>query len=80
MIHQILSYIAAADGVLSAILWWKASTVLVKRGDPRAVGSTFVGDVAIQATYAVQSRLNTWAALATGLAGAASGLAQLFSN
>lgn len=80
MIHQILSYTAVAAGVLSGILWSWAATTVVKKGDARAAHDIFLGDVAIQSTFKEQSKLNKYAAFATAAAGAASGLAQLFSN
>jgi len=80
MIHQILSYTAAMTGVLSAVLWWRAATVVVKKGDPGSADDIFLGGVAIQTTFKAQSKLNSWAAITTGVAAAASGLAQLFSN
>lgn len=80
MIHQIISYVAVAAGLLSAILWWKAATTVVRRGDDRAAGNTFLGDVAIQATFKAQSKFNAWAAVATGIAALAAAVAQLFSN
>jgi hypothetical protein len=80
MIHQILSYTAAVSGVVSAGLWWWAATVIVKKGDPKGAAGIFIGNMAIPATFQEQSKFNAWAAVATGIAAAASGLAQLFSN
>jgi hypothetical protein len=54
MTHQISSYVAAVAGVASAILWRKAATSIVKRGDQRAAGNNFFGDTAIQATFKAQ--------------------------
>jgi hypothetical protein len=80
MIHQILSYTAALAGIISAGLWWRATSKIVRRGDKGTEDDTFLGDVAIRSTFKAQSKLNAWAAWCTGIAAAAGGVAQLFSN
>jgi hypothetical protein len=78
MIHQILSYLAAVSGLVSAGLWWRAATVVIKKGDAKAATDIFIGNMAIPSTFNEQSKFNAWAAVATGIAAAAGGLAQLF--
>ena len=78
MLHQFLSYLAAVVGLLSAVLWWIAATVVVKAGDPGVKDDMFWGDVAIMGTFRKQSKFNAAAAIATGISAALSAALQLF--
>lgn len=78
MFHQVLSYGSALAGIMSAGLWWWAAKVVIKRGDAKAAGNIFLGDVAIQATVKEQAKFNSWAAIATGIAAFTAALAQIF--
>jgi hypothetical protein len=80
MIHQILSWLAVLSGFASAGLWWWAATLVIKKGDPRATGDIFIGGEAVKTTGRLQAQYNAWAAIATGVATAASALTQLISN
>jgi hypothetical protein len=50
MIHQVLSYTAAIAGIISAALWWRAATLVIKKGDPRAASDIFIGGEAVKTT------------------------------
>jgi hypothetical protein len=59
---------AILAGFASAALWFRAATVMVRKGDLRAANDIFLGGVAIQTTVRVQSQYNQYAALATATA------------
>lgn len=78
MIGQILAYFAALAGIASAILWWKAATVVVHEGDPNSTGAYIVNNVDVQSTLNEQRKRNVRAAFASAVAMALSGVAPIF--
>lgn len=59
---------AAIFGFVAAGLWYKASTVIIKEGDPKAKGGVFINGVDVSSTAYEQGRSNKFAAIATGVA------------
>lgn len=80
MIYQVLSWVAVITGMASAVLWWRAATIVIKKGDPRAANDIFIGGDAVKTTARLQAQYNSWAAIATGAAVAFGAMAQLISN
>ena len=76
-IMVVLPFIAAAAGVVSGILWWVAGAAVVRMDDKESEGGIFVNDVDLYATMNKQSRLNRYAAVATGIAAVLGGLSAL---
>jgi hypothetical protein len=73
MISDVLSWLAIVAAFISAYLWYRASKVVVKIGDPRSRGGFFTGtkdgtQVDVYSTVIEGSKLNEWAAMATGIA------------
>lgn len=63
----VLTWLSIAAGLASAVLWYRAATVVVRKGDERAANDIFLGGVAIQTTVRVQSQYNQYAAGMTAL-------------
>lgn len=61
----VLNWLSIVAALAAAILWLKASTILVKVGDPRSEGGFIRKDVDMYSTAKHQSRWNAWAAVAT---------------
>jgi len=73
ILEQILSWTAIAFGFMSAWLWYRASKVVVLKGDPRSRGGFLIGtkdgtQVDVYSTMAEASRVNKHAAIATAVA------------
>ncbi len=63
------AYLSIISGFVSAWLWYRASTATVRQGDPEARNrGLMIGDVDLYATLLKSSRINKWAAAATGVA------------
>jgi len=78
MAGQVLAFAAAAAGIASGILWWRAATSVVRQGEPNSKGNFFINGIDVQTTLNEQRKFNVFAAGATGLAAFLSGLAPLF--
>jgi hypothetical protein len=78
MIGQILAYFAALAGIASAILWWRAATVVVHEDDPNSTGAYIVNGIDVQSTLNEQRKRNIRAAFTTAAAMVLSGLAPIF--
>ncbi len=69
-----LSWAAVIGGFSSAYLWYRASKIIIRRGDPRSKGGILTGvrgdptgePVDVYSTVVEGARVNQWAALATG--------------
>jgi hypothetical protein len=73
VISDVLSWLAIAVAFVSAYLWYEASKVIVKKGDPRSRGGFLTGakdgtQVDVYSTVIEGSGLNERAATATGVA------------
>jgi hypothetical protein len=70
-LEQILSWGAVAVGIAAAWLWYRASTVVVHKGDPQSKGGFFLGPseppIDVYSTVSEASRINKQAAIATAL-------------
>jgi len=74
ILHSTFTWSSVVAGLTSAALWYRAATVGVKKGDPRAAHE-------ISKTRAnLQSQYNQYAALATAGAVALEALARVFPN
>jgi energy-converting hydrogenase Eha subunit F len=71
---------AVIAGFASAGLWYRAATVVIKKGDARAANDIFLGGVAIQTTARVQSQYNQYAAGMTALSVLLQTITQFFNH
>ena len=80
MIALVLSWSAVVAGLISAALWYRAATVVIKKGDPRAANDIFIGGDAVKTTARIQSEYNQYAAFVTAISVALQALAQVASH
>jgi hypothetical protein len=87
VLHAVSAYGGFGLGLLSAYLWWKASTIVIRMGHPKSIGVVHAGanvpvDQAVDAvaTALEQSRWNKQAALATAAAILLQATVPLYSN
>ena len=79
-INLVCSWGTVIAGFASAAPWYRAATMVIMKGDPRAANDIFLGGVAIQTTARVQSQNNQYAAGATAVAVFLQALAQLTNH
>jgi hypothetical protein len=84
-LEQLLSWTAIVAGLASAWLWYRASAVVVLKGDPRSKGGFLLGNkdgtqVDVYSTMFEASKINKHAAIATALAVLFGALASVVNN
>ena len=79
-IAVLLTWISLVVAFVAAIIWIKASNIVIRKGDPKSRGTIFMQNVDVQSTATEQSRWNSRAALATAVALIAQGASQAISN
>ncbi|WP_234682994.1 hypothetical protein [Bradyrhizobium monzae] len=76
--QTLLAWLSVPMGILSAVLWYQAPVVVVSEGDSKDLPGYYLGmnhpwakkagkQISLVGTMAEASRLNKWAALATGI-------------